>query len=231
MPRLLIVNADDFGLSDGVNEGIIEAHTNGVVTSASLMVERPAAEQAAELARRHPSLSVGLHFDGDALDLDDPAKAATAFSDQLERFRALLGQDPTHVDSHHHIHTENERLTIFSELVGPLGVPLRHDGRVRYLGGFWGRSESGAPEPENVGRQFLLELVRTEVSDGLTEIGCHPAKVTGDFTSSYLQQRTIERQTLTEPGLRAEIDALGVKLVSFRAWGSDPQPARAGAGV
>jgi len=62
-PRRLIVNADDFGLRAGVNRGIIEAHKNGIVTSASLMVNRPYAAEAADYARGHPKLSVGLHFD------------------------------------------------------------------------------------------------------------------------------------------------------------------------
>src|SRR5207249_7492687 len=61
--RYLIVNADDFGLSPGVNRGIIKAHDQGIVTSASLMVRMPAAAEAAAYAREHPSLSVGLHCD------------------------------------------------------------------------------------------------------------------------------------------------------------------------
>jgi chitin disaccharide deacetylase len=55
--RRLVVNADDLGLSPGVNEGILEAHTTGIVTSASLMVNRPGAEHAATLLAAHPSLS------------------------------------------------------------------------------------------------------------------------------------------------------------------------------
>jgi hopanoid biosynthesis associated protein HpnK len=61
MPSL-IVNADDFGLTAGVNRAIIEAHTRGIVTSTTVMVNMPAFAQAAELARSHPSLGVGLHF-------------------------------------------------------------------------------------------------------------------------------------------------------------------------
>ena len=48
--RTLIVNADDFGMSDGVNEGIVSAFTHGIVRSTSLMVRMPAAESAAALA-------------------------------------------------------------------------------------------------------------------------------------------------------------------------------------
>ncbi len=61
--RALIVNADDFGQSFGVNRGIMEAHERGIVTSASLMVRWPAAREAAAYARKYPRLSLGLHFD------------------------------------------------------------------------------------------------------------------------------------------------------------------------
>src|SRR5437899_6893534 len=61
--RYLIVNADDFGLSPGVNRGIIEAHEHGIVTSASLMVRWPAAREAVNYARQHGALSLGLHLD------------------------------------------------------------------------------------------------------------------------------------------------------------------------
>lgn len=224
MPRLLIVNADDFGLSAGVNAGIIEAHESGVVTSTSLMVNRPAAKEAAKLARQHPALSVGLHFDEEeGVELDDPGQAASAFASQLERFRRLIGRDPTHVDSHHHVHASKERMATFSELVAPLAMPLRHDGQVAYLGGFWGQREPGITELSCIRRESLLELIAAEAGEGFSEIGCHPARVTGDFRSSYLKERAIELETLTEPGLREEIEALGTKLVSFHAWGSRPQ--------
>src|SRR5436190_23980393 len=63
MRRAVIVNADDFGQSAGINRGIIEAHERGIVTSASLMVRWPAAPAAAAYACAHRGLSVGLHVD------------------------------------------------------------------------------------------------------------------------------------------------------------------------
>jgi hopanoid biosynthesis associated protein HpnK len=58
----LIVNADDFGASEEVNEAIIRAHLEGVLTSASLMVTGPAFEGAVRLARQNPTLAVGIHL-------------------------------------------------------------------------------------------------------------------------------------------------------------------------
>jgi hopanoid biosynthesis associated protein HpnK len=58
----LIVNADDFGISEAVNRGIVEAHDRGIVTSTSLMATGPAFEHAVELARSRPRLAVGVHL-------------------------------------------------------------------------------------------------------------------------------------------------------------------------
>jgi hopanoid biosynthesis associated protein HpnK len=59
--RRLIVNADDFGLTSGVNRGIIQAHQSGIVTSATLMACGAKFQEAADLASRTPQLSVGCH--------------------------------------------------------------------------------------------------------------------------------------------------------------------------
>ncbi|HWC86586.1 MAG TPA: ChbG/HpnK family deacetylase, partial [Solirubrobacteraceae bacterium] len=66
--RVLIVNADDFGASAGINDGIVEAHASGIVTSTSLMVMGAAADHAVALAREHPALGIGLHLELDAQD-------------------------------------------------------------------------------------------------------------------------------------------------------------------
>ena len=60
--RRLIVNADDFGLSHSVNEAVIRAHRDGVLTAASLMVNEPGCDEALKLARENPRLGVGLHL-------------------------------------------------------------------------------------------------------------------------------------------------------------------------
>src|SRR5215468_9714452 len=60
--KRLIVNADDFGMTEGVNRGIIDGHTRGVISSATLMANMPAFDAAVRLAKDHPALGVGLHF-------------------------------------------------------------------------------------------------------------------------------------------------------------------------
>jgi hopanoid biosynthesis associated protein HpnK len=60
--RRLIVNADDFGLSTSANQAIIRGHREGILTSASLMVNEPGFDEAVELAQQNPRLGVGLHL-------------------------------------------------------------------------------------------------------------------------------------------------------------------------
>ena len=62
MDKLLIVNADDFGLCKAQNYGIIEAFNHGVVTSTTAMVNMAAVEHAALLSAAAPELAVGMHF-------------------------------------------------------------------------------------------------------------------------------------------------------------------------
>jgi chitin disaccharide deacetylase len=215
--RRLIVNADDFGFAAGVNEGIVEAHARGILTSTSLMVGRPAAGDAARLAREHPALSIGLHYEEDGPEIDEPGHAACTFAAQLARFRELTGMEPTHVDSHHHVHMT--RMSTFAPLVAPLGVPLRGDGCVQYLGDFYAQSRRGVVELDRVRSPFLLELLSAaDATAEFVELGCHPARVTDDLQSSYAGEREVELATLTEPALAAQVERLGFALASYHDW-------------
>jgi len=60
--KRLIVNADDFGFTRDVNQGIVEAHREGILTATTLMATGPAFEDAVRLARENPSLDVGCHL-------------------------------------------------------------------------------------------------------------------------------------------------------------------------
>jgi hopanoid biosynthesis associated protein HpnK len=60
--RRLIVNADDFGRSHSVNEAVVRAHCEGILTTASLMVNEPASDEAIARARENPKLGIGLHL-------------------------------------------------------------------------------------------------------------------------------------------------------------------------
>ena len=62
MDRRIIINADDFGLCEGVNKAVVQAHTNGILTSATIMANMPAAEEAVETAKQMPTLGAGVHL-------------------------------------------------------------------------------------------------------------------------------------------------------------------------
>src|SRR5215467_13708276 len=145
--RLLIVNADDFGQSAGVNRGIVQAHRRGIVTSASLMVRQPAAAQAVELSTACPALSLGLHLDlgewrprggewaalYEVVPLGDRRAVEDEVARQLAAFRRLAGRDPTHVDSHQHVHLREPVRSIVEACARELVVPLRRcDAAIRY---------------------------------------------------------------------------------------------------
>lgn len=223
--RFLIVNADDLGLCDAVNEGIFAAHRSGIVTSATLMVRRPAAAAAALEAASTPSLAVGLHLDlgewnyvdGEwteayrRCDTDDPEAIDFECRAQLGLFRSLLGRDPSHLDSHQHVHLSDPVAGVVAALATELGVPLR--GReVRYEGGFYGQDGKGAPYPETIAPRALISLI-ADLSPGWTELGCHPAA--GPVPSSYDAERRAELETICDPGLRTALADASIELRSF----------------
>lgn len=216
--KYLIVNADDFGASTGVNRGILDCHTRGIVTSTSLMVTGGAVDEAVAISRDHPALSIGLHWDvwGEderEFDLGDAQRIRDEFRRQLEEFYRLLGRLPTHVDSHRHAHREANVMPLFRELVAPLGVPLRDDGRVRFVGGFYAQWEWKVTNLDYVSVPFLQRLFREEVLEGWTEISCHPGYRSPDYAAVYLSERESEVQTLTDPRIRQTIEDLNIRLV------------------
>ena len=62
MDKRIVINADDFGLCDGVNKAVAQAHTDGVLTSATIMANMPGADEAVKIAKRLPTLGVGVHL-------------------------------------------------------------------------------------------------------------------------------------------------------------------------
>jgi predicted glycoside hydrolase/deacetylase ChbG (UPF0249 family) len=228
--RKVIFNADDFGASTGVNRGILDSHTRGVVTSASLMVTGRAVREAVAMSRDHPGLAVGLHWDvwGEderEFDTHDAAAVRDEIRRQLDEFDRLLGRLPTHIDSHRHAHLEEHVASLFREFVAPLGVPLRGDGRIRYVGGFYAQWEWGITTLEYVRVPFLQKMLREETEGEWTEFGCHPGYVSPDYTAMYLSERAEEVRTLTDPRIMATLAELGLRLVSFGDYPVSARPA------
>lgn len=225
--RYLIVNADDFGLSESVNQGILDAHDEGIVTSASLMVERPAALEAADRARERPRLGLGLHVEvgrwraswlpkrGSARSAAVvERRAAEDLQRQLERFRLLVGRDPSHLDSHQHRHLAELVRASFEEVAAELGIPLRRiDPRVQFRGEFYGHDGRGQPDHDAITADALIRLIEN-VADGVTELCCHPGYADG-LRDWYRTERAQEVQALCDPRVRHAVEREDLRLCTF----------------
>lgn len=225
--RCLIVNADDFGQSPGVNQGIIESFEHGIVTSASLMVRWPAAPAAAEFARNHRELSLGLHLDlgewtyreGEwapvyvVVSTNDAPAIAEEISRQLAQFCTLVGRKPSHLDSHQHVHRKEPVRSILLQVSRTLSVPLRHFSGAHYCGGFYGQTAQGQPNPDGLSAERLMQTLAA-LPAGITELGCHPG-LGDDVDSMYRTERAQEQKTLCDPRIRMLLTIEGIKLRSF----------------
>jgi len=225
--RELVVNADDLGLSPGVNKGIAHAHLEGIVTSASLMVRQSAAAHAAQLVRQLPKLGVGLHVDlgewtpGPSgweplyafVDIEDEAAVAGEVERQLALFENLVGHPPDHLDSHQHGHRSEPLRSILVRAADKLRVPLRFHSRFAYFGGFYGQGHEGQPLVEAISAQRLCAAI-AKLSEAGTELCCHPAAEL-DFQSSYGPERVRELEALLDPNVREAVTAVGLALDSF----------------
>jgi predicted glycoside hydrolase/deacetylase ChbG (UPF0249 family) len=157
--RRLIVTADDFGDTPEVNASVLKAYREGILRFASLMVARPAAVEAARIARENPGLGVGLHLE---LCAGEPEKAgARYFFDSKARaglegeiraqIEALLGLGlkPTHIDGHINIHVHPVIYPAVCRLAREYGIP-----RVRLPSGEW-EALKGFPGAESLSTALL----------------------------------------------------------------------------
>jgi predicted glycoside hydrolase/deacetylase ChbG (UPF0249 family) len=226
--RFLIVNADDFGLTAGVNAGIIRAHEHGIVTSASLMVRGAAAAEAAAYAKTRPQLGVGLHVDlcewrcvneewklaYEVVPLVNEQAVRAEVERQMAAFRELMGRNPTHIDSHQHVHNDEPLKAILTYLAKQLGVVLRHiDARVNYCGAFYGQSDKGYAYHEGISAASLVKILG-ELPPGVSELCCHPGLDT-NLDSVYRMERELECVALCDARVRAAVESAKIELGSF----------------
>jgi predicted glycoside hydrolase/deacetylase ChbG (UPF0249 family) len=215
--KYLIINADDFGASPGINRGIIDAHRYGVVTSASLLVNTPFSAEAARLAGGVKHLGVGLHFDfstARSSDLHSVWWLDELLWQQVRRFEVLMGRRPTHLDSHHNVHRDLKLLSHFLAVAGQLGLPLREHSSVRHFPSFYGQW-NGESHPEQISVEAFIQMVDTEICGGVTEVGCHPGYIDGKFETEYAGERELEFHTLSNPTLRRALSERSVQLINF----------------
>ncbi|MBI3104281.1 MAG: ChbG/HpnK family deacetylase [Candidatus Rokubacteria bacterium] len=150
-PRVLIGNADDFGLTAGVSRGILHASRHGIVTSTTLLANRPLDPALLE-GLQDSGLGVGLHVnltlgapvspaarvpslvDGEGCFIRDARavaerlkvdEARIELGAQIDAFRGIMGRFPTHLDSHHHVGRHEPLLELMLFFARAINVPMR----------------------------------------------------------------------------------------------------------
>ncbi|MEW8977111.1 MAG: ChbG/HpnK family deacetylase [Symbiobacterium sp.] len=270
MAKRLIVNADDYGLTAGVSRAILRAHREGVVTSTTFMVNFPWAAEMARLLEGAPGLGVGLHLNLTTgapvlpaaavpslvgpegrfqrslvrlLRRVRPAEAEREWSAQLERFVALVGRLPTHLDTHRYLQAYPPLCRAMLAVARRYGVPAvrvlppdffppdtfpRWSPAGPVLRAALARStalirQSGVRAPDRtLAGDFDLPglLARLgQVGEGVTELVTHPGEVDEQLRtlSSLREQREVELAALTSPRARERVERLGIELIHFGA--------------
>lgn len=220
--RKLIVNADDFGLTRGINKGIIHGFRLGIITSATALVNMPCWPHAASLVRKLAGLGVGLQFN---LTVGRPLTAPhhipslvneggefcgsleqLAQADTLDVVRELYNQynrllhsgiKPTHIDSHGDIHTLDNILSILLDFAARHHMPLRLFPQARSLYNNAGAATTGdlIDDFQDKGaNRPNFERLLSNCRAETVEFRCHPGMVDADLeaVSAYTWQRERE---------------------------------------
>ena len=235
----LIVNSDDFGLTPGVNLGIIDALKRGILRSTTAMMNMPAIEMAAEMAKANPDLGVGIHLvltagkpllkthktivdeNGNFLknavlvrkqDVD-VEEVYAEYVAQMERYIELFGHKPTHIDGHHHTHKLPQTVEATKRLAEKYGMKYIREveSEVAFIPDFYG--------PNTNFDQFKKVLERHKDA-AYVELMCHVALIDVDLIqcSTYNFDRVHELETLIGSQAKAYIAELKIELTNFASY-------------
>ena len=244
MTRRLIVNADDWGMTRGVSEGILTAHRHGIVSSTTVLVT-------AELDRTlvglllESGLGVGLHvnltlgkpltrgrslvddngrFVRDARHAAARATAADVRAEveaQVAKFEKTFRRAPTHLDSHHHVGLHPPVRDVVLQVARDIGVPVRSQDdaarmRARSTGLRTPDHFFGESGPGAYWSPATTLAMLRALPPGVSEFMTHPGWFDADLAySRYGRQRETEMVGLGTPAARAAVSALGIALCTF----------------
>ena len=211
-PTVLVV-ADDLGYDPAIDEGILEAHSRGVVTAASALVDGPFAASALAAAPR--TLAIGLHL---ALTPGTgEERAEEEITRQLLRFEAIRGTPPSHLDGHRHVHAEGPVLAALLRIAGPRHLRVRAlDPPMRDL-----IRASGARACDHfLGDAALwpfwtperLAKACASLPDGTTEIMMHPGRRPTHVLTRFGPEREIELAAAVDPRVLEAFRTAGALL-------------------
>ena len=234
--KYLITNADDFGFTRDVNEGIVYAHQHGILTATTLMATGAAFHHAVALARENPNLDIGAHL---VLvgSKDYPATVARLVAslgririyDELARQVGKIveaGITPTHLDTHKHTHLLPPVLDAVIRIADEYKIPwirrplaglnvfsrgLKSHGR-RTTDHFAGFALTGRYDAAR-----LAKLIR-HLPNGVTEFMCHPGFCGDELAAAQTRLKESRRQeldALTSPEVRMALLDSNVTLTRY----------------
>jgi predicted glycoside hydrolase/deacetylase ChbG (UPF0249 family) len=238
----LIFNADDFGFTRDVNEGIVEAHRHGVLTATTLMANGDAFDHAVACARDTPSLDVGVHLvmvQGQSVASPGHAMPATlqelafallrrqipVYEEAAAQIRKILaaGIRPSHIDTHKHTHLFPPVLDALARVAREFGIPWMRQrliGSAKALAGL--RTTDHFAGFRDTGSLDEAAMIRTleNLPDGLTEFMCHPGKCGPELqraATRLKESRAVELAALTSAEVRRVIERRGITLTDYRS--------------
>lgn len=240
----VIFNADDFGLTEGVNNGIVKAHLEGVVKSTTMLVGMAAEQHAVSLAKNLPTLKVGLHL---RFTLGQPLTSHPCLTDenghfpkyqafwetqafdahavyeeciaQVEHFLGL-GLKLSHIDSHHHAHVHPSLLPIVREVAEKYSVPLRGEEMTNH--NMERIRYRFSPEFYDKGvdlNKLVQHLLELSKEYDVVELMCHPAQVDQALVdgSGYATQREKELAILIDDKLAVLLKRHAIEVTDYSA--------------
>jgi len=244
--RRLIVNADDFGLTPGVSEGILAAHRHGIVTSTTVLVNKPITADFRDRLLAS-GMGIGLHVNltlgeplsrvpslvgSDGRFMRDPRQAAwrgraadieREVRAQIAAFERLLGRGPTHLDTHHHVGLWPPVDAIVRAIARERALAVRSQTETARAAARAARLATPDHFFGESGPDAYWTVARTlrrlrGLPAGSSEFMTHPGYFDDALGySRYGRQRERELVGVGSPGARAAALALGIRLVDFRA--------------
>lgn len=232
----IIINADDFGLSEGVNEGIIKSHRDGVVLSTTIMANGPAYEQAISLANANPHLGVGIHLVatfGKPLRNDVPSliddhgnfkrvvEGNVSHINEEELFLEWCTQIETvskdihlsHFDSHHHVHLNPKFSNLINRISNKYHLPYRGCNTISQVS--VRLEESFYQEGVSIKNIERLLFENSEPFDLMV----HPAYLDNQLKNltSYYDDRLKELDVLCSSEVKKMIKEHGIQICSYKS--------------
>ncbi|MBF4695669.1 carbohydrate deacetylase [Fusibacter ferrireducens] len=229
----LIVNADDFGFTKSITDGILKGHEIGIITSTTAMCNMPYIAYGSALLKDYPQLGVGVHLNvtvgkpvtncpsltddmGNFLDKSLQfsnrlvwEELYREFEAQIERFIDVFGKMPTHLDSHHGAHDRTEGCAKATmSLAKKYELPVRRYNPYVWLTDF--NVTTATPEA-------LIEILEKHQNLHHAEMMVHPGYCDEELmqNSSYNTQRELELETLCDSKVLNYVRSNGIILCNY----------------